>query len=147
KYDNIIKGNGGTLMITIDLNLNNKTKKVSIKDDILFNALLAKNKKIIKKLIRSIKPFYKISDAFFEIVNNFVDFSPGGKSLYAGLIVRVGLCKYAVLYLESSRIDEEYMISLIDSYIHDVGDYRPGEVEVDKIEIKREAFINILKKL
>lgn len=134
-------------MVTIDLNLNSKLKKVSIKDDILFNALLSKNHKLIKKFIKSYNPLYKISDAFFEIVNNFVDFTDKGVSLYAGLIVRTGLCEYAVLYLENSTVDEEYMIKLIDEYINDVGDYRPKEVNINKFEIKRDTFLHTLKKM
>ncbi len=134
-------------MVTIELNLDKKFDKVKIDDNILFNALLGKNHKLVKKYIKSVGPFYKISDAFFEIVNNFVDFDNNGVSLYGGLIVRTGLSDYAILYLEGSSLDEEYMVKLIDEYIKDTMDYIPKEVNVNKFEIRREVFISTLKKL
>lgn len=134
-------------MITIELNLDKKFDKVKIGDEILFNALVGNNHKLIKKCIKSVWPLYKISDVFFEVVNNFVDFDNKGVSLYGGLIVRTGLVDYAILYLEGSNIDEEYMVKVIDEYIRDTMDYFPEEVNIDKFEIKREVFLNTLRKL
>lgn len=134
-------------MITLELNIDKELSKVQIKDEILFNVLLSKNPKLIKKLIKSISPFYKISEAFFEIVNTYVDFTNEGVSIYTGLIVRTGLNKYAVLYLENTIIDEEYMLKLIDDYVREVGDYIPKEIDVDKFEISRRVFLSILKNM
>ncbi len=134
-------------MVTIELNLDKKFDKVKINDNILFNALLGKNHQLIKKYIKSISPFYKISDAFFEIVNNFVDFDNNGVSLYGGLIIRTGLSDYVILYLEGSTLDEEYMVKLIDDYIKDTLDYVPTDVNVNKFEVRRELFLNTLRKL
>ncbi len=134
-------------MITIDLKIKEKLDHVHIKDDVLFNAILSEHPTLIKKLIRSIDPFYKISRNFFEIVNNYVDFKSDGTSMYAGLIVRTGLTKYAVLYLGGSEIDEEYMIYLIDEYIHDLGDYIPKTVDIDRFEIDNKDFIAAIKKV
>ncbi len=134
-------------MVTIELNLDKRFDKVKINDDILFNALLGKNHALIKKYIKFVSPFYKISDAFFEVVNNFVDFDDNGVSLYAGLIVRTGLSDYAILFLEGSTLDEEYMVKVIDDYIKDTMDYVPEEVNVNKFEVKREIFLSTLKKL
>ncbi len=134
-------------MITIELNLNKNFDKVKLSDDILFNSLVSKNHKLIKKYIKSIAPLYKISDTFFEVVNNFVDFDNEGVSLYGGLIIRTGLEDYAILYLENANLDEEYMIKIIDDYIKDTMDYLPTAINVSKFEIKKEIFINTLKKL
>ncbi len=134
-------------MITIELNLDKKFEKVKVNDNVLFNALLGKNPKMIKKYIKSIHPLYKISDTFFEIINNFVDFDKSGVSLYAGLIVRTGLTDYTVLYLEGSSLDEEYMVKLIDDYIKDTMDYVPKEVNINKFEIKKELFLSTLRRL
>jgi len=132
-------------MITLDLKVNNKLNKVKIKDEVLFNALLSKNTSLIKKLIKIEAPFYKISDAFFDIVNTYVDFTKDGISLYGGLIVRTNICRYAVLYLKESIIDEEYMIKLIDDYIHDIGDYMPKKIDIDKFSINKHTFLKTLK--
>lgn len=134
-------------MITVNLKIENKIKKVNIYDEVLFNTLLANNLLLIKKLVKSVCPGYKINGPFFGIVNNFVDFSNQGVSLYAGLIVRTDLNEYVVLYLQDSILDEKYMLKLIDDYIKEIGDYRPTEVNVNKIEIKKEAFLKALAKL
>lgn len=134
-------------MITLDLNVKGKSGSWYIKDEILFNAILSKNTQLIKKFIKSIHPLYKITNTLFEIVNNYVDFSDECLSLYCGLIVRTGLRDYAVLYLEGTSIDEDYMINLIDEYIHDIGERIPKEVNVCKFEINKKAFLHATKKL
>jgi len=134
-------------MVTIELNVDKRFDKVKINDNILFNALLGKNHQLIKKYIKSISPFYKISDAFFEVVNNFVDFDSNGVSLYGGLVIRTGLSDYVILYLEGSTLDEEYMVKVIDDYIKDTMDYVPEEVNVNKFEVRRELFLSTLRKL
>lgn len=134
-------------MITLDLKINNTDGKVKLKDDVLFNAVLSKNPKLISKLIKSIHPLYKISDDFFEIVNTYIDFTQNGISLYSGLVVRTNLNDYAVLYLEDSEIDEEYLIKVLDEYIHDIGDYTPKEINVNKFEIDKSVFLSIIKNM
>ncbi len=132
-------------MITLELNIKNGVKKVSIKEDVLFNAILSQNPKMIKKLIKSAALCYKVSDAFFTIINNYVDFTDDGISLYPGLIIRTGLDKYAVLYLEGSEIDEEYMIKLIKDYIYDTDTYCNDGISIDKFEIDKKTFLNATK--
>lgn len=134
-------------MITIDLKIGKDLNTVKIKDEILFTALLSKNSVLIKRLIRSIHPFYKISDAFFDIVNTCVDFTDEGISIYTGLIVRTGIDSYAVLYLEGTPLDEEHLIKAIDDYIRDIGDHTPKEINVDKFEISKKVFLNIINNM
>ncbi len=134
-------------MITLDLNIDNKMQKVKIKDEILFNSLLVEHKELIISLIKVMCPSYDLHDAFFDIVNKFVDFTKEGISLYPGLIVRTSLNDYAVLYLEGIDIDEEYMISLINEYIHDIGDYDPKEININKFKNKKKTFLKTLKNI
>lgn len=134
-------------MITLDLNVNSKFQKIKIKDDILFNAVLAEHPKIIKKIIKEMSFSYSISEAFFTIVNKFVDFNENGESLYPGLIIRTGIRDYAVLYLENSNIDEEYMIKLIQEFIYDAGDINPKEVNINKFEVDKKTFLSAIKKI
>ncbi len=133
-------------MITIDLNIKDKPGKWYLKDEVLFNAIINKNPELIKKFIKTIHPLYNITDSLFDIVNNYVDFSKEQTSLYCGLIVRTGLFEYAVLYLEGTTIDEDYMVSLIDEYIHDIGEI-PNEVNVSKFIIEKKAFLKAIDKL
>jgi hypothetical protein len=132
-------------MITLDLKINDKIQKVQIKEDILFNAILAEHPKMIKKLIKTMCLSYKVSDAFFAIVNKFVDFNGDGISLYPGLIVRTGLDDYAVLYLEGAVIDEEYMLKLIHEYAYNDGDHKINEINVNYFEINKSDFLNAIK--
>lgn len=134
-------------MITIDLNIDKNLEKVHIKEDVLFNVVLSKNPRLIKKFIKSIHPLYKISDAFFSIVNNYVDFTKDGVSIYTGLIIRTGLDDYAVLYLEGTKIDEEHMLKSIDDYIKDIGDHIPREININQFVIKKNAFLAATKKI
>lgn len=133
-------------MITLDLKVTGKLGNLKIKDDVLFNAILCKNPTLIRKLIKSIHPLYKISKTFFAIVNNYVDFSKEGMSMYCGLIVRTGYANYAVLLLEGSEIDEEYLVTLVNEYIHDSG-YTPKEVNINKFEISKKDFLHATRKL
>lgn len=129
-----------------ELNIDGEKKIVTISNNILFNALLAENPSVIKKLIKVIYPFYKIRPAFFEIVNNYADFNNDGTSLYGGLIVRTNLYDYAVLYLEGTCLDEEYMIKIIDDYIKDMGNI-VKEVNINKFEISKITFLLATSKL
>lgn len=133
-------------MITLDLNIKGSNDTWHVKDEILFNAIIGKDKDLIRKLIKSIHPLYRVKDNFFEVINNFVDFDSNNVSLYCGVIVRTNMFDYAVLYLEDTEIDEEYLISLIDEYIHDIGE-TPEEVNVTKFIIDRTSFLSSLKKL
>lgn len=134
-------------MITLDLNVGDVLKKVKIKEDVLFNAMLAEHPEMIKALIKATCLTYKVSDAFFTIVNNYIDFDEDGISIYPGLIVRTGPMDYAVLYLESSEIDEEYMISLIKEFIYDVGDLAPAEININQFEISKSEFLSAARNI
>lgn len=138
---------GGKLMITLEINLDKNLRKVQIKDAVLFNAILSRSDKLIKKIIKSVDSSYVINNSFFEIINNFIDFDDEGVSLYGGLIVRTSLEEYAVLFLEHSNLDEEYMLSLINQYIKDVGDHIPKEVNVYKFEVQKEVFLQVIKNM
>ena len=130
-------------MIELDLNIDKKIKKVKVDENFLFNAELIKRPNLIKTLIKKVKYTYVINDNFFEILNNYVDFNKDGESIYSGLIVRTNIDSYAVLYLEGSTIDEEYMLKIIDEYIYDINDYTPEEINVDKFEIDPKLFLKV----
>jgi len=132
-------------MITLDININNEIKSIKIKDDVLFNALLIEHPSSIKKIINAITYNYKISDDFFEILNKFIDITEDGVSLYPGLIVRTGLYDYAILYLESAKIDEEYMLKIINEYIYDVGDHNYKTININKFEVDKITFLEVNK--
>lgn len=128
-------------MIKIDLKIKDRNDVLCIKDEVLFNALLSQKPDFIKKLLKTIAPFYKIKKTFFEIVNPFVDIDENGNSLYAGLIIRTDYDSYAVLYLENTTIDEEYMISLITNYIHDQGETHEAEIDINTFEVDKKSFL------
>lgn len=132
-------------MISLELNINNEIKSVKIHEDVLFNALLIEHPASIKKIINSITCNYNISDDFFEIINKYIDITSEGVSLYPGLIVRTGLCDYAILYLETSKIDEEYMLKIINEYIYDVGDYKYKTININKFEVDKITFLEANK--
>ncbi len=133
-------------MITIDLNVGTNVRKFKIRDEILLNAVLSENEKIVRRIIKQIKPFYKIDKSFYEVVNSYVDFTSEGVSIYAGLIVRTGSKHYAVLYLEGSEPEEEYMLKLIDNFIRENdNDNNINEIDIDKFEVSREIFLMIMQ--
>lgn len=134
-------------MITLKLNIDKKDKDIQVTDEILINSILNQNPKIINKLIKSIAPFYKISRDYFDIVNPFVDYNSNGDSLYAGLIVRVSIDTYVILYLEGYNIDEKVALLLIDEYIKDIEDFQPKEINIDTFKIKRKKLQKILNNL
>ena len=132
-------------MITIELNLKNQTRKIELQDDVLFNALLSQNDNMIRKLIKMAHPLYKISDAFFDIVNRYVHVTDEGSTLYGGLIVRTGFDEFAVLYLENASLDDDYIVELVEGYLHDTGENISMTVNINKIEIDRLLFLRALK--
>ena len=134
-------------MITLDLKIENKLKKVKVREDVIFNAILVEHPEMIKKLIKATYMPYKISDAFFRIINPYVDFDKDGSSLYPGLIVRTGVAEFAVLYLENSYIDEEYMICLVKDFVRDNGDFNVKDVNINKIEVDKKVFLKATGKL
>lgn len=132
-------------MITLEMNFKDETRKINLKEEILFNALLSKNDKLIKKLIKHNHPFYKISGDFYEVVNKYVDIKEDGSTLYGGLIVRTSFDTFAVLYLEDTEVDDDYIIKTIDEFIHDTGENIARTVTVNKIEITHSLFIKVTK--
>lgn len=134
-------------MINLKLKFGDDYKNVEIIEEHLFNAYLVRYPDLIKKLIHSIIFKYKISKTYYTIVNSFIEFSDSYVSLYPGLIVRVGLSRYAVLYLQGSKIDEKYMISMIKEYIYDKGEFIPDEICIDKFEIDKNTFLEASKNI
>lgn len=132
-------------MLCLDLNVDEKTKKIKLREDALFNAFLGTHPDIIKKVIKSILPAYKVHEDFFALINGFVDFDEKGNSIYPGLIVRTGLFDFAVLYLENTYIDQEYMLYLIREYLEDIADGKPLEININQIEIDKSTFLEAIK--
>lgn len=132
-------------MITIELNLKNEIHRIELQDEILFNSLLSRNKKLIKRMIKTVNPLYKISDTFFDIVNKYVDITESGNSLYGGLIVRTSLAEFAVLYLENTDPDEDYIVEVIGDYLYDLGEKFLETVEINKIEVDKSLFMSAFK--
>lgn len=131
-------------MIKIDLKIKDREDVLCIKDEVLFNALLSQKPEFIKKLIKTMSPLYRIKSTFFEIVNPFVDIDAGGNSLYAGLIVRTDYASYAVLYLENTVVDEDYMVGLITNFIHDLGEMSEVEIDINTFEVDKKTFLKSL---
>lgn len=127
------------------LNLKYKelNKEFDIKDDYLFNSYLVEHPTLIKRLIHSIKRSYKISDVYFEIVNKCINLDDKNTFNYPGLIVRVNIRTYAVLYLENTETNDDVILDLISEYIYDKGDVNPVTVNIDKFEITKDVFLNI----
>ncbi len=126
-----------------------KNKKFELKNitkEILFNVIISKDLKIIKKIIKRIDPSYKISDEFLQIINNFVDIDKSGLASYPGLIVRTSIQDYAILYLEDSKLDEDYIVDLITEFIIDRDDYISKEFNITKFIVKKTTFLEIIKK-
>ena len=126
-----------------------KNKKFELKNitkEILFNVIISKDLKIIKKIIKRIDPSYKISDEFLQIINNFVYIDKSGLASYPGLIVRTSIQDYAILYLEDSKLDEDYIVDLITEFIIDRDDYISKEFNITKFIVKKTTFLEIIKK-
>lgn len=134
-------------MITLNLKINDNFKKIAVKEELIFNAILSEHPKAIKSLIKTILPTYKINTSLFNIVNRFIDFNDELVSIYPGLIVRTGLSDFAVLFLENTIINEEYMVTLIQEYIYDVGNFSPSEININKFEISKSAFLKATKNI
>lgn len=134
-------------MINLKLKFNDEYKNVDINEAHIFNAYLTKNPELIKKLIHSIVFKYKISKTYFSIVNTFIELSDNYVAPYPGLIVRVGIKQYAVLYLEGSTIDEKCMVDIIKEYIYDKGEHLPDEIYIDKFEIDKVCFLEASKNI
>ena len=134
-------------MINLRLKFKDEYKYVELNEDYLFNACLVEYPVLIKKIINAIAIKYKISKTYFYIVNSFIDFGCVEASLYPGLIVRVGINRYAVLYLEKSNINEDYMIKLIKEYIYDKGEHIPDDINIDKFEIDKASFLDAYKNI
>ena len=134
-------------MINLKLKFGDEYKNVEIIEEHLFNAYLLRHPELIKNLIHSIVFKYKISKSYYTIINSFIEFSDTHISLYPGLIARVGLNRYAVLYLQGSKIDEDYMISIIKEFIYDKGESIPDEICIDKFEIDKGTFLEASKNI
>lgn len=132
-------------MINLNIKINEKLEKIEIREEVLFNTFLYEHTDIIKKLIKSIHPTYKIDSHQFKVVNKFIEFDNNLVSVYPGLIVKTRFDTYAVLYLENTVVDEEYMISIIKDYIYDTMENSPKTINIDKFEVNRKDFLSAIK--
>lgn len=125
---------------------NEKIELKSITKEILFNVIISKDLNVIKKIIKNIDSSYKINNEFLQIINGFIDLDKNGFIKYPGLIVRTSIQDYAVLYLEDTKLDEDYIIKLITEYVIDRDDFISKEFNITKFMVKKSLFINIIKK-
>lgn len=125
---------------------NEKIELNNITKELLFNVIISKDLNIIKKIIKNIDSSYKINDEFLQIINGFIDLDKNGFIKYPGLIIRTSIQDYAVLYLEDTKLDEDYIIKLITEYIIDRDDFISKEFNITKFMVKKSSFINIIKK-
>ena len=125
---------------------NEKIELKSITKELLFNVIISKDLNIIKKIIKNIDSSYKINNEFLQIINGFIDLDKNGFIKYPGLIIRTSIQDYAVLYLEDTKLDEDYIIKLITEYVIDRDDFISKEFNITKFMIKKSSFINIIKK-
>lgn len=132
-------------MITLELNLKKEKKKIMLKDEMLFNALLSQNTILIKKLIKEKYPPYDINDSYFDIVNRYVEIDETGLALYAGLIVRTSIDEFVVLFLENSNPDDDYIIKIVESYVANAKDGGSKTVVINKIEIDKNLFSKVMR--
>lgn len=132
-------------MINLIMKSKDGVKEVKLKEEILFNFVLIKHQDKIKKLIKSIKRDYKFSDAFFTIINKYVEFDENGVSIYPGLVIRTNLDDYAILYLENTTFDLDYAKKLIEEFSQDQGDHIAKEINISEFEINSKDFLNIQK--
>ena len=126
-----------------------KNEKIELKNitkELLFNVIISKDLNIIKKIIKNIDSSYKINNEFLQIINGFIDLDKNGFIKYPGLIVRTSIQDYAVLYLEDTKLDEDYIIKLITEYVIDRDDFISKEFNITKFMVKKSSFINIIKK-
>ena len=126
-----------------------KNEKIELKNitkELLFNVIISKDLNIIKKIIKNIDSSYKINDEFLQIINGFIDLDKNGFIKYPGLIVRTSIQDYAVLYLEDTKLDEDYIIKLITEYVIDRDDFISKEFNITKFMVKKSSFISIIKK-
>ena len=125
---------------------NEKIELKSITKELLFNVIISKDLNIIKKIIKNIDSSYKINNEFLQIINGFIDLDKNGFIKYPGLIIRTSIQDYAVLYLEDTKLDEDYIIKLITEYVIDRDDFISKEFNITKFMVKKSSFINIIKK-
>ena len=125
---------------------NEKIELNNITKELLFNVIISKDLNIIKKIIKNIDSSYKINNEFLQIINGFIDLDKNGFIKYPGLIVRTSIQDYAVLYLEDTKLDEDYIIKLITEYVIDRDDFISKEFNITKFMVKKSSFINIIKK-
>ena len=124
-----------------------KNEKIELKNitkELLFNVIISKDLNIIKKIIKNIDSSYKINDEFLQIINGFIDLDKNGFIKYPGLIVRTSIQDYAVLYLEDTKLDEDYIIKLITEYVIDRDDFISKEFNITKFMVKKSSFISII---
>lgn len=134
-------------MINLNIKINEKLEKIELNEEIMFNVVLCENVSLIKKLIKMIHPTYKIDTHQFKIVNKYIELDKDLTALYPGLIVKVKYDTYAILYLEGSVINEEYMISIIKNFIYDTCENSPKQINIDMFEITMSDYLNVLKSI
>lgn len=131
-------------MINLNLRINQRIEKIELNEGVLFNTVLYDHLDIIKKLIKMIYPSYKIDMLQFKVINKFIEFDNDLVSVYPGLIVKTRFDTYAVLYLENTIVDDEYMISIIREFISDTQENPYKTVNIDKFEVNRSDFLKVI---
>lgn len=121
-------------------------KQVKINNDLLFNAFLVNNQKVIKDLIKKTYSRYKINDEFFFIINKFIDIDKNNNYIYPGLIIRTNVDRYIILYLEETKINEIYAMNIIHDYLKDINDIKIKDINITKFEISKELFFKYYSK-
>ena len=133
------------IMIMLELNMKNHTRKIMLKDEMLFNALLSQNTTLIKKLIKCKYPSYKIDETQFDVVNRYVEVAENGTALYAGLIIRTSLDEFVVLFLKESDPDDDYIVQILDEYTKDLDEKISDAITINKIEISKDLFFRAMR--
>lgn len=121
-------------------------KQVKINNDLLFNAFLVNNQEVIKDLIKKTYSRYKINDEFFFIINKFIDIDKNNNYIYPGLIIRTNVDRYAILYLENTKINEIYAMNIMHDYLKDINDIKIKNINITKFEISKELFFKYYSK-
>ena len=133
--------------MNLNIKINEKFKKIKLNEELLFNVVLYENTFLIKKLIKMVHPTYKIDSHQFKVVNKYIELNMNLTAVYPGLIVKVKYDTYAILYLENTIVNEEYMISIIKNYIYDTCENSPKQINIDMFEITMNDYLSAVKSL
>lgn len=123
-------------MNAIKVKSGDSKRKVPLKEAVVLNTILTKKPARIKRFISATRPFFRLSDDFFEIVNPYLDVKKDGTALYSGLIVRTGYKKFIIIRVSGYTIDEKYMETLILNHLKEEGAHFK-EVDIEEFVFPR----------